>query len=101
MCFNLYYKKENYIDKRNFSRPTISIRSHNLHVDDIKRTMGEISSYHHEMRGTNSFPSLVLANYASFDLFLAFLFVFSVMVPSIDFYRFFFSEVFLKIIFFA
>ncbi len=28
------------------SRPPIIIKSHNLHVDNIKRAMGEITSYH-------------------------------------------------------
>jgi hypothetical protein len=29
-----------------YSRPPITIRSHDLHVDDIKKVMGEITSYH-------------------------------------------------------
>jgi hypothetical protein len=28
------------------SRPPITIKSHNLHVGDIKIAMGEITSYH-------------------------------------------------------
>jgi hypothetical protein len=28
------------------SRPPITIRSHDLHVGDIKEAMGEITSYH-------------------------------------------------------
>jgi hypothetical protein len=28
------------------SRPPIIIRSHDLHASDIRRTMGEIASYH-------------------------------------------------------
>jgi hypothetical protein len=50
-CFNLYYKKA--IIKRKIVLvgdvcfgPPITIRSHNLHVGNIKRTMGEIASYH-------------------------------------------------------
>jgi hypothetical protein len=44
VCFNFYYKKENCIDRWCLSRPPI-IRSHDLHVDDIRETMGEIMSY--------------------------------------------------------
>jgi hypothetical protein len=40
----------------------ISIRSPNLHVDDIKRAMDEIT------RGTNFFSSLVPMGYESFGL---------------------------------
>jgi hypothetical protein len=29
-----------------YSRTPIIIRSHNLHVGDIKRALGEITSYH-------------------------------------------------------
>jgi hypothetical protein len=28
------------------SRPSITIKSHDLHVGDIRRIMGEIASYH-------------------------------------------------------
>jgi hypothetical protein len=28
------------------SKPPIIIRSHDFHVDDIRRTLGEITSYH-------------------------------------------------------
>jgi hypothetical protein len=31
------------------SRPPIIIRSHDLHASDIKRTMGEITSYYGRM----------------------------------------------------
>ncbi len=30
------------------SKPPITIRSHNLHVGDIRRLVGDIASYHHE-----------------------------------------------------
>ncbi len=29
-----------------YSRPPITIRSHDLHVGDIRRVVGEITSYH-------------------------------------------------------
>jgi hypothetical protein len=48
----------------------------------LKRAMGEIAS---TTRGTSSLHSLVLASYLSFDLSLAFPFVFRVMVPTIGF----------------
>jgi len=54
------------------SRPPICIRSHNLHVDNIKGTVGEITSYH--MRGITSLPFFffVSTGCSSFDLSLAF-----------------------------
>jgi hypothetical protein len=32
-----------------YSRPAITIRSHNLHIVNIRRTMGEIASYHERL----------------------------------------------------
>ncbi len=32
------------------SKPPITIRSHDLHVDNIKGAMGEIASYHRTRR---------------------------------------------------
>jgi hypothetical protein len=29
-----------------YSRPPISIRSHNLHVNDIRGAVGDLTSYH-------------------------------------------------------
>jgi hypothetical protein len=37
----------------------ITIRSHDLHADDIRGVVGETASY--TMRGTSSLPTLVLA----------------------------------------
>ncbi len=65
------------------SRPAITIRSHDVHVDDIRRAVAEIASNHETTRGTNSLPSLVPMRCASFSISLGFPFVFSVMfLPS-------------------
>jgi len=64
-------------------RPPITIRSHDLHVSDIKKVVGEITS---TTKGTSFLPSLVLTSYTSFGLSLALPFVFHVMVPTIGFY---------------
>jgi len=61
--------------------PTI-IKFHNLHGADSKRVVGEIISY---MGGTSFLPFLGFVRCASFDLSLAFPFVFYVMVLAIDF----------------
>jgi len=66
-----------------YSRPPITIKSHDLHVGNIRKVVGEITS---TTRRTSSFPSLVLVGNASFSLSLAFLFVFYVMVIAIVFY---------------
>ncbi len=66
-------------------RPPISFRSHDLHACDIKGVVGDTT-----MKGTNSLPCLVHAGCASVGLSLAFLFVFCVMVSSINFYWIFF-----------
>jgi hypothetical protein len=52
-----------------YSRPPITIRCHDLHVDDIRRAMSEKASYHER---TSFFLFLVPIGYASFDLSLAF-----------------------------
>jgi len=65
------------------SRPAITIRPHNVHVDDIRRAVAEIASNHETTRGTSSLPSLVPMSCVSFGLSLGFPFVFSVMfLPS-------------------
>jgi hypothetical protein len=66
-----------------YSRPPIIIRSHDLHVSNIRKVVGEIAF---TMKGTSSFPFLILANNVFFGLSLAFIFVFHVMVPAIGFY---------------
>jgi hypothetical protein len=66
-----------------YSRPPITIKSHDLHVGNIRKVVGEITF---TTRRTSYFPPLVLAGNASFGLFLAFLFVFYVMVIAIVFY---------------
>jgi hypothetical protein len=63
------------------SRPPIIIRSHDLHANNIKKVMGEITSYHHER--INSLSSLVLVGFTIFELSLAFPFVLHVMVLTI------------------
>ncbi len=66
------------------SKLLITIRSHDLHVDNIRGDVGEIASYHKTMRGTSFPPSLVPTSCASFGFSLAFCFVFSVMLwPSV------------------
>jgi hypothetical protein len=55
------------------SKPLITIRFHDLHVGNIRRAMGEITSYHERL--AFSF-FLVLAGYAYFGPFMAFLFCF-------------------------
>jgi hypothetical protein len=71
------------------SRPPISLRSRNLHVGDIRRAVSEITSYH---RRGNTFSLLwFLHAYVSFGLSLTFLFVFHVMVSTINFYWIFVS----------
>ncbi len=65
-----------------YSRPLITLRSQNLHVGDIKKVVGEIISYHEKDYLS---PFLVPVGYVSFGLFLAFLFVFHVMVSTINF----------------
>jgi len=66
-----------------YSKPLITIKFHDLHVSNIRKVVGEITS---TTRRTSSFPSLVLVGNASFGLSLAFLFVFYVMVITIFFY---------------
>ncbi len=66
------------------SRLSITIKSHNLHADDIRRAVDEIVSYHE--RGTNSLLSLVPSGCMSFDLSLAFPFVFCAMVLAMRFF---------------
>ncbi len=68
------------------SKPPIIIRSHDLHVDDIRGAMGEIASYHKTTRGTSSPAFVVPASCASFGLSLAFPFVFGNDVLAISFY---------------
>ncbi len=51
------------------SKPPIIIRSHNLHVNDIRGVMGEIISYDEK---NYPFPFLVPSGCASFGLSLAF-----------------------------
>ncbi len=49
MCLNLYYREEDCVGGLAgdaCSRPPITIRSHYLHVGDIRRAVGEIISYH-------------------------------------------------------
>ncbi len=67
-----------------YSIPPITIKSHDLHVGNIIKVVGEITST--TRRTASSFPSLVLAGNASFGLFMAFLYVFYVMVIAIVFY---------------
>jgi hypothetical protein len=68
-------------------RSFITIRSHDLHVGNIRGAMGDITSYH--TRGSSFLPSLVPTGYMSFGFSLAFPFVFCVMVQAIDFYLIF------------
>ncbi len=66
-----------------YSRPPIIVRSHDLHVGDIIKAMGDIVSYH---KRTSSLPFLVLIGCTPFGLSLAFPFVFCVMISTINFY---------------
>ncbi len=68
------------------SRPPITLRSHYLHVGDIKGVVGKIASYHEK---SSSLLSLVPVGYASVGLSLGFHFVFCVMVLAINFYLIF------------
>jgi hypothetical protein len=65
------------------SRPPITVRSHNLHACDIRRALGEITSYHKRI---SSLPSLILVGCVSFGLSLTFPFVFHVMILTISFF---------------
>ncbi len=38
--------KKNVLTKDVYSKPLITFKSHDLHVGDIKRVVGEITSYH-------------------------------------------------------
>jgi hypothetical protein len=71
------------------SRSPISIRSHDLHADNVTRAVGEIASYREEDQVSSFFGSSILwflQAYTSFNLSLAFPFVFCVMVLAISFY---------------
>ncbi len=85
-----------------FSRPLIIIRSHNLHVDDIRRTMGETTSYHEREGLTLSLLWFLWALHLLAFLWPSFLFFVWWFHPStfIDF-LFLFREFFKDYIFFA
>ncbi len=63
------------------SRPPIIIRSHDLHVGNIKGAVGEITSYHEE---DYSFPFFWLLWVVRFLTFWPSLFVSPMMVLAID-----------------
>jgi len=65
------------------SRPLITIKSHDLHVGDIRRVVGEIVSYHEKDKLSPFFGSYGLC---VFWPFFGFPFVFCVMVLANDFY---------------
>jgi hypothetical protein len=62
-------------------RPLIIIRSHDLHVDNIRKVMGEITS--NTTKGINFLFSLVIVGCIFFGLSLAFHYIFCVMVSAI------------------
>ncbi len=43
---SLYYREEDWLIGDVYFRPPITIRSHDLHVGNMKRVVGEINSYH-------------------------------------------------------
>jgi hypothetical protein len=67
--------EKDYVGYDACSRPPIISKSHDLHIGDIRRDVGEIDS---------SLPFLVPMGCASFALFLAFPFFLLVMVSAIN-----------------
>jgi hypothetical protein len=46
MCLGLCYREEDCVGEDACFKPSITIKSHDLHACNIKRDVGEIISYH-------------------------------------------------------